>query len=472
MRTPIVTMALVGLASTAFAGSPHPTAIDADGDGAFAATVDVNADSTLDYKDIGVRASQYDCDDAHAALSPRNTEIVGDGIDNDCSGADAVYPVADPVAKRYLANSGAKGPLAFIAEYDRCTAAIECVTDDVAGTFTINAADIETRVFADGLCGSTSVLGADGIREVLTVGDYSHFRGNRCVGYSGTTSRASGGSSTPRPGVSRSYVDASSGVLLAADKAETEARLAADTEHDRRLGSLESDRDVIVDTVNAHTLSIESLEQGLAAQDGLIVAEIKARKAEIVRVEGKAEDAAWDADAAASHGPLFEGYGLGNLMAGESITDDGDVARNAVFGGGGAGINVGIDGDGLRANAFGETAFGSDGADGVSSNWAAGGEYLWQISDSPAHVGFNVGYAQRSSLVNALETQVLGRMPMAGGTLAVPFGDGASGQHGLLIVRGDVGPEFIGMSGDSVTDSVRFGGRVTVGLGFGVGALR
>ncbi|MEK7620099.1 MAG: putative metal-binding motif-containing protein [Patescibacteria group bacterium] len=481
MKRSILTLALMGLVSSAFAASPHPTAIDADKDGAFAATVDVNADGKKDAADIGVRSSAYDCDDGHATVSPRLTEVVGDGIDNDCSGADAVYPVADPVAARYLKNSGAKNPLAFIAEYDRCkAAAAQCELDDVAGTMVIKDSASETHVFRDIFLGTSKTLGSDGIREVVTIDDASHFRG--------------GSSSSGYTGPSKATREKEAlAVATPLVTAESEARLSADARHDASLAAIQADNDLRDGVINDHGRSIESLESGLAAEHDALVLEAATRADADRRIEDKADAAQGDATsaigaaytaqddaldaqlaafAAASHGPLFEGYVAGNVMAGEPVGDNGEIARNAVFGGGGAGVNVGVDGEGFRANAFGETAFGFDGADGVSSNWAAGGEYLWQIDDSPVHLGLNAGYAQRSSLVNALETQVLGRMPMVGGTLAVPIGQGDSGQHGLFLVRADVGPEFIGMAGDDVTDAVRFGGRVTVGFGFGFGALR
>ena len=80
-------LALMGLSSLAFAASPHPTAQDADGDGYWVATIDVNGDSVKGVKDIGVKA--IDCDDRHKSVNPGATDIVNDGIDQDCDGNDA-----------------------------------------------------------------------------------------------------------------------------------------------------------------------------------------------------------------------------------------------------------------------------------------------------------------------------------------------------------------------------------------------
>ncbi len=457
-RTLPLFLALVGLSVSGHALADAPCTT-------YAGLADVDRDGYCGLVGTATPATsgwtgKVDCRDDIATINPGGREIVGDGIDQDCNGSDAVFPVPEATATRYLANSGTIGPLAFIVEYGACDTAAECEVDDVAGTMQIKPSNLETHRFMDIYVNGTKVLRnhgqpADG-REVVTVEEASHFRGG---------SSGSGG-------VGKSYVDASAGVLRQETAKEKEERLAADAEHDRRIGELQTTSDALVDAVNDHTGQIVDLESALAAETTAREAAYAAVLEDIVDLQAADVLLTDGVNLLQSHGPLFEGYAMGNLMAGESVGDNGEIARNAAFGGGGAGVNVGVDGDGFRANAFVETAFGSDGADGVSSNWAAGGEYLWQVSDVGAHLGINVGYAQRSSLVNALETQVLGRMPMVGGTLAAPIGQGERGQHGLFLIRADVGPEFIGMASDNVTDAVRFGGRVTMGFGFGVGALQ
>ncbi|MBU0483642.1 MAG: DUF1566 domain-containing protein [Proteobacteria bacterium] len=78
-----------------------------------AATVVVTAATNpndADNDGDGVTENQGDCDDANVAIHPGATEICGDGIDQDCSGADLVCPVdpndVDDDSDGYTENAG------------------------------------------------------------------------------------------------------------------------------------------------------------------------------------------------------------------------------------------------------------------------------------------------------------------------------------------------------------------------------
>ncbi|MBM4390337.1 MAG: VCBS repeat-containing protein [Deltaproteobacteria bacterium] len=66
---------------------------DADGDGFGGGTSAPGND--LDCSDAGEAMGGEDCDDSDAAVSPATPEVPGDGIDNDCNGADECYTDAD-----------------------------------------------------------------------------------------------------------------------------------------------------------------------------------------------------------------------------------------------------------------------------------------------------------------------------------------------------------------------------------------
>jgi hypothetical protein len=62
---------------------------DSDGDGYSDGTTQTTCFRPAEYKlTAELTATSGDCDDADAAINPGATEIAGDGIDQDCSGAD------------------------------------------------------------------------------------------------------------------------------------------------------------------------------------------------------------------------------------------------------------------------------------------------------------------------------------------------------------------------------------------------
>ena len=77
--------------------------LDADGDSYGSLTPLVAADG--DCADPGEAATNDDCDDAAASVSPAGTEIPDDGIDQDCSGADSVTCLVDGDGDSFGATS-------------------------------------------------------------------------------------------------------------------------------------------------------------------------------------------------------------------------------------------------------------------------------------------------------------------------------------------------------------------------------
>lgn len=451
------------LAISADAATPNPCTsyagmADADKDG-FCAFVGASTAASTGY------SGAIDCDDTHANMNPGLTEVVGDGIDQDCSGSDSVFPVSDPTVARYRANFGSWNANTFITEYDRCKAATgRCSVDSVAGKFVIK--DTEKDAFLDIYQGTSKILRADGVREVVTLEEASHFRPG------GTVAVGSGGIGT------KTAIRIADERAAAAVRPLREEMLAADVLLDGRVDALESVDEAITGVVNDHGSAIESLESGLAAEHDDLVDEARMRLAEDERIERKA-DVAWSvadyaldtANIAQSHGPLLEAYALGGMVIGTSVNDDGDVARNSFGGGAGGGLNFGLDGSGYRVNGFADIVVGADGGSGPAHSEAIGAEATFAPGGSDFHLGPFAAYSQRSTQVNALESQVVGRNPLLGLSVAAPFAPKGAA-HGLFQARVGCGPEFIGMAGDSVTSGVGLGCRATVGIGGGVGALQ
>ena len=80
---------------------------DADGDGHAAAdgsTVHSEDADCDDEGEAGADAEQDDCDDTTALARPGGTELPGDGIDQDCDGADLCF--ADLDGDGYRSSSG------------------------------------------------------------------------------------------------------------------------------------------------------------------------------------------------------------------------------------------------------------------------------------------------------------------------------------------------------------------------------
>lgn len=467
MNRSLTLVALCGIATSALAAPPHPTAIDADGDKALAATVDVNGDGSKDYIDIGVRSKDYDCDDAHATVSPKLTEIVGDGIDNDCSGADAVYPVADAVAKRYLANSGTAGPVQFIAEYRVCSASIQCEVDDVAGTFKIKPEFEDTHRFVDVFVKDSVTLRnhgqkADG-REVVTNEQYEHFRG------SGGSASGSG------TGVGKTYVDKSAEVLRKETGALREEMLKADSDADRRLDTIETGNTGRDNELNRLAAVDTVLEGRIAANEQAIADEAATRASEDERIEGIANSAVIRVNSIASHGSLFEAGAIGGGISHRPLeTSGGDEIRGGVIGGGGFELRAGVDAEDWQTAGFGQFSFGSDGqGTGSDTGLLIGADVL--IDAGSVELGPFVAYLRSEDHVNLLDVSVIENGGLVGITLQ---GDSArdSATRVVPFARLGVGVGYYGTRGSNQNGSTvvsNYGGLglAQVGVRFGAGAL-
>ncbi len=443
------------ISSSAFAASPHPTAQDADGDGSFVSTMDVNGDGAKDAKDIGVKASAYDCDDGHKSIHPGATEVVGDGTDQDCNGSDLTMPVTDVVWKRFIANEykgRAPSVAVFAAEYARVTAASSRMSiDAIDGKFKVSDPDVDA--FRDIYIGTSKVLGTDGIREIVTLEEASHFRGGSASG--------GGGVST------KTVIKLADKSAEKAVKVETEARLKWQVEREGELAG-------ITQAVNTHGEDIEKNAEAIEAEAEARADADEVQDRDIKAAKDAADGAVSTANSMASRGTLIEGYALAGALVGSPVTDDDDFARQPLGGGVGAGINIGADLEESRVNAFVDAFIGGDGGAGPAHSEAVGIEI---VPDDGIlgidRLGGFLAYSQRSSQPNALETQVLGRNPLIGISYVSTFSPNAkNGAHGLFQVRLGVGPEFLGIAGDHVSDEVGVAGRLTIAIGGGIGALK
>jgi hypothetical protein len=431
--------ALCGI-TPAFAGAPNwagfPGLVDADKDG-YPVFVGTSTAASTGY------TGAVDCDDAHASVNPGAVDIIGDGINQDCVASDAVYPVIGSIVERYRANYGKNGapawkPETFASEYARCSgSAGRCKPDDVDGVFRIK--DPEKDAFRDIYLGSTKTLRADGVREVVTVEEASHFHGSSGSSFSGPSKATR----------MKEATEAAKPVVEAEAKARAEA------------------------IAQERTAREEAIEAEAKARAEAIAAERTAREEVVEDLTQKVSRAGTNAMTAFDtavigqrHGVLIEGYVLLGTVAGGQVKDRRDVVRSSFGMGGGAGVNFGADIAAGRVNAFADGMIGYDGGAGPGHSESVGLEVLGEKGWG----GF-AAYSVRSSQPNSLETQVLGRNPQLGVSYALPFADNSSGAHGLFQVRAGIGPEWLSIAGDDVTDEVGVAGRLTVGIGGGIGAL-
>lgn len=425
------------LSSTASAAASHPTAADADGDGAYVATVDVNGDGTKDHLDIGVRKSEYDCNDNLSTESPYLEEIVDDGLDNNCSGEDAQFQeeLKNPAVRaRYHANSGTRGnDLKLIIEWGRCNESEECEVYDGAGTMKIFGDAIETHVFLDLYCGDSKALGADGYREVVTKEEASYDSGKKCPTTKkggGAGSSRGGSSSGTTGGASRSYVDGSTRVL----REET-------------------------------TKAVDGLRSELSAAEKLRADEEKQSR-EVQTAVDKDQDESivglevrMDALETEEGGRFVEAGFAGVVMFGSSVTDrQGMIARDGTSPGAGLSLSVGTDDEDARSAVFFTGTFAMDA--GFGMNGVGGVEHLWIRKFAPVKVGLNVGYAQRETYCDGgLYESVTGRMLTGGLSVAAPFG-----KNGIALVHANPGLERVTRDGDVPQTNWRAGGYLSAGL--------
>lgn len=461
-RSLLTLAALCGVSASAFAAAPHPTAVDTDGDGAFVATVDTNGDGKKDHADIGVRASVYDCEDGYNTVSPQLTEVVGDSIDNDCSSGtpvdhkkgDTTFPVNPAELARWKAHWPIPwSDLGFVKSYARLTAGshvtiVTLASGEEAGTFTVE----DGYQVGDWITGSLPTdrefsavrVKPDGVLEVFTDTEVEHAKKLR-----GSASGGSGISTKAAEGIA----------AKAAEKAVKDERDRATKEREaedaKRAEAEKSRGKEVNDAFSAMSEYVVEFETGITKRVEVVESDNEALKSASVNL--------------GRHAALIEAYAVGNAMFGDSVSDQGKTLRNKSSFGGGLGLIYGVDGQGFRADAFLEGAYGKDGSD-LAANAAGGAEYLWDL-DGGAGLGVNAGYANRLSHCDDIQVSAVGRMPMVGVSVAVPFSQDGEGRHGVFLVRADAGPEWVSRVGDRTKTDTRLGGRLTVGVGGGVGAL-
>ena len=311
--------AMCGLVSPAFAATPTPCTsyaglADADGD-KFCAFVGAATAATSGWN------GKVDCRDDIAAINPRATEKVGDGIDQDCSGADLTLPVSDQqwtwfVADEYKGRAPSQN--LFVAEYNACTAATasrcKIVVGNGDGRFEI--VDPEKDIFCDVFVAGTSIVGTDRIREVVSLEVASHKYRDIKSGDERCKVGASTSSSSAPAGVSKKAATAIAEKAAAdALKPEADARSAADKAHDAAIASIRSDNDARDGVINGHTAQIATNEAAISAVSAAAVD----LTAGLAAAAEKVEAAVDTADAAASHGPLFEGGVVGGGVDRKSV---------------------------------------------------------------------------------------------------------------------------------------------------------
>lgn len=417
MTRSILSLVLVGLtalvATTSTANAATPCT-------AYAGLIDSDADGYCEFVGAATAATsgwsgKVDCDDSDATVYPGANEIVSDGVDQSCSGADLVLPVSDPAFARYVANSyGGSTPKAetFVAEYDRCKAATgRCTVNDVKGTFDIT--DPSVDVFIDVYTSTSKVLRKDGVREVVTLDEASHYQ----QGAGGSTSVYRGPSKATR------LAEATAVVTPLLDT-EKEARLAADAMHDSRLDEVES--------------GISSIQTSNVTRDALITQALDGVDSNLLAIEAETEARA-EADRILSENDT--------VLAGRIAINTANVDQQ---GASGVAVNVGIAGglntqrerivyeetirgpatgligfdaaihvdlDQAIVGPFATVAWGNDGSgSGADTSSLVGFEALGDVSDSGHHVGGFGAWRNTHSMSNMLDTAVPANGACGGGS--------------------------------------------------------
>ncbi len=483
----ILTLVLMGLSVSAFAASPHPTAVDADGDGAFVATMDVNGDAVLDYLDIGVKAKDYDCDDAQAAKSPKLTEVVGDGIDNDCSGADLAFPasfgtgsVQSATIARFQANEY-KGRVytdnRLVLEFDRCTASAQCEVDLVQGDFRIKEASADDYVWGDAYKGTTKVIAADGDFEVVEIVAWEnaqHIISEKAEAAKPKKAVYTGPSKATRKAEATE-------VATAIVEGEAEKRLEGDIELGHRIDDVETaneTRDGLMnDLFAADDLLTEAVvneseqrEEGdrLEAQarqraDAVLAADIEDARVARSALRTEQTRQASTVTELSTSGFAINGGVIGGVQLQRELTASGDTLRGPAMGNVGFDMTVHLDLDDALIGGFGSAMWGSDGSgSGADEAYLLGFEALGDIKDSGHHLGGFAAYRHTEGHSNLLDVNVPAdggcvgasyryQAPNAGHITVSPFArvgvcgevygskgwqDGADGDLNLVVTRG------------------------------------
>lgn len=81
---------------------PLSCGADADGDGYYNAQALSEADGTCPSGTLSTDSAEEDCDDGDASVSPEGEEVCGDGIDQDCSGADLECPEPETMNVQFV----------------------------------------------------------------------------------------------------------------------------------------------------------------------------------------------------------------------------------------------------------------------------------------------------------------------------------------------------------------------------------
>jgi hypothetical protein len=117
--------------------------LDNDGDGYGQDAVKYEDTATGATPRAGYVADGGDCNDTDAAINPDATEgwgQAGDGVDQDCDGADKALPsVPADVAKKFKKNYPTMTTLALSRTYGYCGETAGCTIDNAEGKFTVTA---------------------------------------------------------------------------------------------------------------------------------------------------------------------------------------------------------------------------------------------------------------------------------------------------------------------------------------------
>jgi hypothetical protein len=457
----------VAIANSAFAGTPPCVSyagmadLDKDGYCVFVGTADATSTGW---------AGDVDCDDSDVNIHPGKTEVVGDEIDQDCDNDDLVMPVSDTVFGRFVSGEyKGKAPSAilFIEEYGRCKAATgRCSVDANHGRFVI--ADPAVDVFADIYVGVSRILRTDGIREVVSLEEASHYVKPPAT-YSG-------------PSKAQRTQEATEAAKPLVDQEKSE-RIAADEALDGRVSAVErsnTDRDRVITAA----LDRQDTEE-TARKDGdrasMAAVATAAQRAETAvtaasTAKTRADDAYEVAEKALSHGPLFEAGVLGGgiFQLGLAGQERGEMVRGPVLGAGGLELRAGVDGDGYEVAGFGQLTVGGEGTGtGPDTALLVGAEVLGEVTHEGLAIGGFAAFARTENHGNVLDVTVVEQGLVFGPTLG---GDFLLGEGRISpFVRLGAGPTWVAFRGyqDGIPIPEALPGVVALlqgGIRFGVGA--
>ncbi len=412
-----LSVGLVALMSaSAFAGpSPHFSAVDADSDGAWAPTIDVDGNGTVDYKDIGLRrASDADCDDTTANRSPLIDEIFEDGLDNDCDASTLdTLPMTEPERARFASAEygGNWNPAVFQKEHARCTAGAAatpktCKVDGVNGRFEVLLPD--DVVFVDIYKGDSQIIRKDGIRELVTVTQYENAKhvleaASRPV-YRGP-SKATRQAEAREQAVEVVEAEKEERLEWQARQEDWNAeREAYDETQDGVINDLLAKDDVLTDAILEEAELREAADDAEREAREAADAELRLEQERLAAEQGTLRE---DVDKNSSSGFAINAgiAGGGNFQ--RELTADGESLRGPAIGAVGFDVSAHMDLDDGLIGAFGTAQWGSDGVgSGADEVYLVGFEGLGEIQDSGHHLGGFVAYRRVESHSNLLDVNV------------------------------------------------------------------